>query len=89
MLFGEKSLFSEEALEKFKNSGLTHILVVSGSNITYVIIFMNAFLRYLGRAIRIPIMVFSILGYVWFVGFDIPVVRAAIMGSIGYVLLET
>ena len=44
---GNTELFTADMEDNFKNAGLTHILVVSGSNITFLIVFLSFFLQYL------------------------------------------
>lgn len=61
-----------------------HIMVVSGSNVMMLIIFLSLFLRSVTPWIRIAIIVMTIGGFVILVGGDTPVWRAALMGVIGY-----
>jgi len=61
-----------------------HIMVVSGSNVMMLIIFLSLFLRSFHPWIRIVIISLTILGFVLLVGSDTPVWRAALMGVIGY-----
>lgn len=70
--------------ESLKASGLMHIMVVSGSNVMMLIIFLTLFLRAFTPWIRIVIISLTILGFVILVGGDMPVWRAALMGLIGY-----
>ena len=67
-----------------KASGLMHIMVVSGSNVMMLIIFLSLFLRTFHPWIRITLIAMTILGFVILVGGDTPVWRAAMMGVIGY-----
>lgn len=59
-----------------------HIMVVSGSNVMMLIIFLALFLRAFSPWIRITIITLTILGFVILVGGDTPVWRAALMGII-------
>jgi len=61
-----------------------HVMVVSGSNVMMLIIFLSLFLRSILPWIRIAIIASSILVFVLLVGGDVPVWRAALMGVIGY-----
>ncbi len=70
--------------ENLKASGLMHIMVVSGSNVMMLIIFLSLFLRAFHPWIRISCIALCILGFVILVGGDTPVWRAALMGVIGY-----
>ncbi len=89
MLTGEKSLFSEELMNLFRKSGIAHIVVVSGSNITYVILASSLLLRPFHRFIRITWVLAILFLFLWFVWFDAPVLRAFIMGILAFLLLET
>lgn len=59
-----------------------HIMVVSGSNVMMLIIFLALFLRAFSPWIRMAIITLTILGFVILVGGDTPVWRAALMGVI-------
>jgi len=61
-----------------------HIMVVSGSNVMMLIIFLSLFLRAFHPVARIVIISLTIFGFVILVGGDTPVWRAALMGVIGY-----
>ena len=41
MLNGDTKNVSKDILNNFKNSGITHLLAVSGSNIAYIIMFLS------------------------------------------------
>lgn len=80
MTFGSKSKLPETVQTWFSDSGLQHILVVSGTNVTLVF-FLIFFLGFsLGKrmifVITVPVLIFFVL----MAGADPPVVRAAIMG---------
>ena len=86
ILFGDKSLLSPTLTTDFTTAGLTHILVVSGSNISItiglLILVLNHFLarpKVLG--IALAVMVF----YVLLVGFSPSVVRAGLMSALALV----
>jgi predicted membrane metal-binding protein len=75
---------SPELKEHLKASGLMHLMVVSGGNIMMLIIFISLFIRSLPILVRISIIAVSIFGFTIIVGGDMPVWRAALMGTIGY-----
>lgn len=56
-----------------------HIMVVSGSNVMMLIVFLSLFLRSFHPFIRTAIVALSILAFVILVGGDMPVWRAALM----------
>lgn len=45
ILLGQKNTFDTEFREQLKASGLMHIMVVSGSNVMMIIVFLSLFLR--------------------------------------------
>ena len=90
MTIGSIELLTQEVRAAFLASGTSHILVVSGSNIAFLIIILTFFLKYipLHRGIRSLVIVGCILFYGTLVWWDVSVVRAAIMGIISYVIVE-
>ena len=88
ILFGARENIPSELKEDFNNSGLTHFIAVSGFNITLCVIFTVFLFGFLPSFMRIVMVVVVISGFSFFVGLWAPVVRAAIMGMIGYIFLE-
>jgi hypothetical protein len=84
ILLGQKNTLSPELKNMLKASGLMHIMVVSGGNVIMLIIFLSLFIRALHPWIRIGIVLMTTLSFVFLVGGDAPVWRAAMMGVIGY-----
>lgn len=84
IIFGQRTQFDDELREHLKASGLMHIMVVSGGNIMMLIVFLSLFIRGLPVLIRIGIVVSVIGSFCLIVGGDMPVWRAALMGTIGY-----
>lgn len=83
-------LLSSETKKYFTNAGITHILVVSGSNIAFVIIILTGMLRYIPiwRWLRMGVVVIFVIIYGSLVGWDMPVIRAVAMGLITYMAIE-
>jgi competence protein ComEC len=83
MLYGERGL-SAEAATSFRNAGMTHIIAVSGSNITIIVTALVPVMLALGYRRRAAHVLSGagILTFVLFVGASASVVRAAIMGWI-------
>ena len=90
MTIGNIELLSSETKKSFTNAGITHILVVSGSNIAFVIVILTGILKYIPiwRWIRASIVIAFVLIYGSLVGWDMPVVRAVAMGLITYMAIE-
>ncbi|NMA67194.1 MAG: DNA internalization-related competence protein ComEC/Rec2 [Clostridiaceae bacterium] len=84
MIIGYTSEMPDEMEESFRKIGLSHILVVSGANLAFVIIPLIWFLKRIGfsprcaSAITIPFMILFVLA----TGMEISVLRAAVMAGI-------
>lgn len=89
ILFWARENIPAELKEDFNNSWLTHFIAVSGFNITLCIIFVTFLLGFLPPVFRVIIVSLTIVWFSVFVGLGAPVVRAAIMGIIGYMFLQT
>lgn len=84
MVLGDKSIIPEDLHDDFKRSGLYHLLVVSGSNIGYLMATMTLLISPFSLSLRWR-RVFLLAGiwmYVLVTGFGSPTVRAAIMISL-------
>ena len=85
MLWGDKTGFSKDFYNQLKNSGLVHLVVVSGSNMILVFKGMVENLaKLLGRKKVIAVGFLVALFYLQIVGWEIPVVRALILVSVMY-----
>ncbi len=82
ILLGVKKELPEKSSQDFKNSGLQHILVVSGFNVTILIVFVALLLRQFGRRIIFLGSLVSLFFFTLMVGADPPVLRAAVFGGI-------
>ena len=86
---GSKSGISTEFWEKLKRSGTAHVVVASGMNVTLVGKFLVSFFIYFFSRKRAVLLA---LAGIWFYsiisGFDAPIVRAAIMGSVAFTAIE-
>lgn len=80
---GERAEFSKEFKEQMANSGTTHLVALSGYNISVVagaILFACGFI--MSRKAAFHVTLVMIAGFVVMAGAEASVVRAAIMGSI-------
>jgi competence protein ComEC len=82
MLLGEKNELSKEEKNIFNNANISHILVVSGYNISLVISLIFTLLKGLPRIVWVGGASIGIVVFVFLVGLGDSVVRAAIMGTI-------
>lgn len=82
MLIGQRQHIPEEVSNAFKITGLTHIVAVSGFNMTVIATACGAFVWYIGRRWSNIATIFIVLGFVVITGASAAVVRAAIMAVI-------
>jgi len=85
MLWGDKTGFSKDFYNQLKNSGLVHLVVVSGSNI--ILVFkglVENLAKLIGRKKAIGLGFVVVLGYLEIVGWEVPIVRAMILVSVMY-----
>jgi len=85
ILLGSKKLLTNPFEQKLINSGTIHIVVASGTNVTLTAAFLLALLLpFITRDKAIVIALGGVWVYVALAGFDPPLVRAAIMGSVAF-----
>ncbi len=83
LLMGSRKGIPQEVLDDFQVTGLTHIIAISGYNITILIIFVSGVLGFLERRVQVWLSVGLIVAFTILVGASAAVVRAAIMGVLG------
>lgn len=82
---GSKSGLPQDFWEILKNSGTAHVVVASGMNITLVGGFLlNFFILFMKRKSALVAALVGIWFYAILSGFDAPIVRAGIMGTIAF-----
>lgn len=82
---GSKANIRQEFWEKLKSTGTAHVVVASGMNITLVAKFLITFLAFFfPRRWAIPFALSGVWGYAALTGFDAPIIRAAVMGSLAF-----
>ncbi|WAP53138.1 ComEC/Rec2 family competence protein [Arthrobacter sp. ATA002] len=85
MALGDRSTLDPTLESAMKNTGLTHIVAVSGANCGFLL----AFVFLLARTLRLPrgaaaaAGILALLGFMLLVRPDASVLRAAVMGSLG------
>lgn len=82
IVFGERSGFNDNLSGAFSRAGLTHIVALSGYNITIVIAFLSFIINKGNRRLYLLICVAGITFFVLATGLSSSVIRAAIMGSV-------
>lgn len=83
LLLGSRRGIPEAIMNDFNTSGLTHIIAISGYNITLIIVFVSGVFGFLSKRGQIIAATFVIVVFVVLVGATAAVVRAAIMGVLG------
>ncbi len=72
--------------DKLKDVGLIHIVVLSGMNVTLLsAVILQIIIPLFGRKAATIITIVSIILFIFFVGIDPPIVRAAIMGILSLI----
>lgn len=80
MIIGDTSYISEEVKNNFRDSGISHLLAVSGANVAYILILCKfAFEKIFGRNISNGLTIIFIILFAILSGMSASVVRAAIM----------
>lgn len=73
----------------FRTAGITHIIAVSGYNVTIVMTLLGGLLFWIPVKKRLLPLSFAAAAFCLFVGAGAPVVRATIMGILGLIALST
>ncbi len=84
ILYGSRSGLPEELTDNFSRTGVTHIVAVSGYNVSIIVVVLNALLIRIGlyRKQSFWSLVFLILAFVFFTGASASVVRAGVMAIV-------
>ncbi len=84
VVLGEDEGLDAELLDRFRASGLYHLLAVSGQNVAYVVagMLVLAWLAGVPRAAALACALVAILAYVLAVGWQPSVVRAGVAGGL-------
>src|SRR3989344_4294571 len=86
---GSKASIPKDFWEALKRTGTAHVVVASGMNVTLVSQFLISFLALLfPRRRAIPMALMGVWSYAILSGFDAPIIRASIMGSLVFVAQE-
>ncbi|MCA9370505.1 MAG: ComEC family competence protein [Candidatus Peregrinibacteria bacterium] len=89
LLTGSRKGIPDDLMQAFNATGLTHIIAISGYNITIVITVIAGLLFWIPPQFRIIPSIGAIALFTLFVGASAAVVRAAIMGCLGLLALQS
>ncbi len=87
LLIWDKSLLSKEIYNQFIHSGLVHIIVVSGGNIMFLVIFLSILLFFIPFYPRLIFIWIWVILYAMLVWWDSSVIRATIMWILSLIAL--
>lgn len=82
LLLGLRRTIPQQILDDFNAAGLTHVLAISGYNVSLMITVFGGIFKRASRRMRFIAMVSGIFLLVLFTGFSASVIRAAIMGGL-------
>ncbi|WP_435742107.1 ComEC/Rec2 family competence protein [Nocardioides sp. SYSU DS0663] len=89
LVTGDDQALAEDLAEDFRTTGLTHLLAVSGTNLTLVVGFLLLLARWCGARGRWLLVVgaLGIVGFVLLARTEPSVLRAAVMGGVALLAL--
>lgn len=83
MVLGSKGALNPDFYNQTKVTGVAHVVVASGTNVTFVVSFlMMVTTLFLPRKKSILFVILGVVLYLFISGFDAPLIRAAIMSTI-------
>ncbi len=88
LLLGSRGAMPQSLVQDFKTTGLTHIVAISGYNITMLITMMGTLLFWLPLKWRFWPSVVLIISFTILTGASASAVRAAVMGILGLLALQ-
>lgn len=90
IVIGAKGALSSEFYDETKKVGVAHVVVASGTNVTFVVSFlMGTLTLFFSRKKAIWFAIVGIILYLFISGFDAPLIRAALMSSVLFIGQET
>lgn len=89
MIFGVNLKTSKVFYDQLKAVGLLHIVVLSGMNITLLASIISIVTSFFGKLISSLLTILTIILFIFFVGFQAPIVRAGFMGILTLVAFLT
>lgn len=84
LTLGSTAEFTDEFKEKLRLTGTTHLVALSGYNISIIVRYFGSLiaLLWISRKLKLSLSVFAVIGFVVMTGAEPSVVRAAIMAMI-------
>ncbi len=82
MILGDKSDLDEETKNLYRESGIYHILVISGLHISILFLSLSRLSYFLRAKLRVLVALSAIIFYTFLTGASVPVVRALIVCAV-------
>lgn len=83
LLVGERAGLSDELRAAFRRTGTTHMVAISGFNVSIITsLIFGLLIPIIGRKRGFWLTLIALIGFIFFVGAGASVVRAGVMGSI-------
>ncbi len=89
MVFGDQSGIPDTLEQQFQKSGLIHIMVLSGSNITIIAVALLAITQRVSKRFGIIVSAGAICAFLIMTGLTPTSLRAGVMGGIGLLAMGT
>jgi competence protein ComEC len=88
---GDDASLADDVATDFRTAGLTHLLAVSGTNLTLIVGFLLVVARWCGVRARglVVVGVLGVVGFVLLARTEPSVLRAAVMGSVALLGMST
>ncbi len=87
MVWGQKQYLTSTQYQVWRTTGLLHLLVLSGQNITLLVNFLQIFTKRLGLRWQLLITVLVALFYLVIFGTEAPIVRASVMAILSSLVI--
>ena len=87
MIIGDRSMMTKTHYQSFIDSGIVHIIAVSGGNIIMLVLFLQLILFRVPFYIRIGLIIPCVIMYAVVCGLDASIVRATIMATLAFTAL--
>ncbi len=89
-VLGAKGTLTQNFWDQVKKTGVAHVVVASGTNVTFVISFLMGILTLiLPRKKSIAFVILGSILYLFIAGFDAPLIRATLMAIIVFSVQES
>lgn len=79
ILLGNKQDVDDEMLGAFRQSGLSHVMAVSGLHLAILVMLMNLLFKRLGKKTKFVLVTVVVVAFAFLVGMPVSVIRAAVM----------